>query len=584
MFKQRVFITTLALLLTACGEPVQLAPDAVLPDGGVYQGSVRDGLFDGKGTLKYSSGAYYDGHFDSGLYHGQGIRVFSNGSRYEGQFVEGKMTGNASFTTDNYEYVGGFNDGKFEGHGKINYKNGVVYEGEFLNSLYHGKGVLKNADGSHYEGEFNNNYYDGLGKASYENGAVYEGQFKAGMYQGPGRYSIDEAWYEGEFVDNQLSGESEYLDAQGNRYTGQASEWRAHGEGELVMADGSVLKGLFEYGALEGAGEKTAADGSHYQGNFEYNEYEGKGVLRNEDGSIYDGEFSYGRYHGQGVLTTTDAESGETTLAQGRWRRGKLAFNSVTGEREHSQAGLALENHQTLLASSLTKLKEGDDQTNIYFLGVAGDGSQSVFRRELEFVSQQIENRYQTQDRSVLLINHHDSATLYPMATRRSIGSSIAEIGKKMDTDDDVLFMYLSSHGSTNHDLYLNHDSIRLPDISPQELKVMLDESKIKWRVIMVSACYAGGFIAELENDHTMLMTAADAQSTSFGCSDESEMTYFGKAFFREVFSKESNIELSNGFAKAKEIVQQWEAEQELEPSNPMISAPKAISKKMAEF
>ena len=35
MFKQRVFITTLALLLTACGEPVQLAPDAVLPDGGV---------------------------------------------------------------------------------------------------------------------------------------------------------------------------------------------------------------------------------------------------------------------------------------------------------------------------------------------------------------------------------------------------------------------------------------------------------------------------------------------------------------------------------------------------------------------
>lgn len=100
----------------------------------------------------------------------------------------------------------------------------------------------------------------------------------------------------------------------------------------------------------------------------------------------------------------------------------------------------------------------------------------------------------------------------------------------------------------------------------------------------MVSACYAGGFISELEDDYTLIMTAADAESTSFGCSDESEMTYFGKAFFSEVFSKVKDIELTKAFAKAKELVLKWEDEQELDASNPMISAPNAIVEKMAAF
>lgn len=583
MFKN-LLVVSLIFVLASCGEPIQLSPDAILPDGGVYQGEIKNGLFNGHGTLKYSSDSYYDGLFKNGEYHGEGTRVFSSGSRYEGDFFEGEMTGQASYTTDSYHYVGGFNEGKFEGLGKIIYDSGIVYEGEFFNSLYHGNGVFEASDGSRYEGEFKDNYYDGLGKVVYQNENVYQGQFKAGQYHGQGRYSLEGAWYEGEFLDNKLSGDGEYLDAQGNRYKGQVSEWLAHGEGELTLAEGAILKGNFEHGFLEGKGEKRAVDGSHYVGTFQYSEFDGVGVLTNADNSVYDGEFSYGKYHGQGVLTSTDSETGKEQVVEGQWRNGELTYNALTGERKHAQAELALESHQALLEKSLSALKAGDDATNIYFLGVAGDGSQSVFRRELEFVSQQIEKRYQSEDRSVLLINHHDTAQLYPMATSRSIESAISSLGEKMDNDDDVLFMYLSSHGSKNHDFYLNHDSIRLPDLAPQELKAMLDEAKIKWRVIMVSACYAGGFISELENDHTLLMTAADAENTSFGCSDESEMTYFGKAFFREVFSKNEHIALTDAFNLAKELVLKWEEEQDLDASNPMISAPNEIVKKMGAF
>lgn len=183
-----------------------------------------------------------------------------------------------------------------------------------------------------------------------------------------------------------------------------------------------------------------------------------------------------------------------------------------------------------------------------------------------------------------MLVNHHDTAELYPMATSRSIASAISAIGQKMEINDDVLFMYLTSHGAASHDFYLNHDSIRLPAISPKELKMMLDTSKVKWRVIMVSACYSGGFIAELEDEHTLVMTAADEKSQSFGCSEESEMTYFGKAFFREIFSNNDGIDLVSAFSQAKDIILEWEKNQELDASNPMISAPQAIVKKMAEL
>lgn len=583
MFR-KLLLAPLIFVLVSCGEPIQLSPDAILPDGGVYQGETKNGLFHGHGTLKYSNGSYYEGLFKSGKFHGRGIRQFSNESRYEGDFFEGDMTGQASFSTTDYQYVGSFREGEFEGQGKISYNNGVVYEGEFLNSLYHGVGVSDSAEGGRYEGEFKENYYHGKGEIVYKDGSVYRGQFEAGQYQGQGRFSAEEIWYEGEFVDNQFSGKGEYQDARGNRYAGLTNEWLAHGEGELILADGATMKGVFEYGSLEGRGEKKLADGGYYKGDFQYNEFDGSGVLTNADGSVYDGEFSYGKYHGQGVLKSVDPKTGAKKIIEGRWRNGKLAYNATNGERQHAQADLALENHQALLAQSLSSLRAGDGATNVYFLGVAGDGSQSVFRRELEFVSQQIETRYQTQNRSVLLINDHDTARVYPMATSRSIASAISSVGEKMDNEDDVLFMYLSSHGSSDHDLYLNHDSIRLPDLAPQELKAMLDAANIKWRVIMVSACYAGGFISELEDEHTLLMTAADAESTSFGCSDESEMTYFGKAFFSEVFSKNQGITLGDAFTLAKDLVLKWEKEQGLDASNPMISAPHEIIEKMAAF
>lgn len=463
--------------------------------------------------------------------------------------------------------------------------DGSRYQGELRNGLLHGQGTLLLVNDDVYKGEFKSGLYHGHGKLSYKNGSVYEGEFSAGEFSGAGRFSMDQSWYEGIFENGELLGDAKYIDYYGNQYQGQVANWYANGIGVMTTEDGAVLSGTFESGMLEGQGQKTQTDGGIYNGHFSYGEYQGEGVLTHADKSVYEGEFSNGTYHGKGTLTKSKADSDEVDVFKGLWKHGELMFDEITGTQKPDQAELALERHQLLLNTHLLNLKDTDSmRSNVYFLGIAGDGTQSVFRREVEYVSNIVSQRYDTQERSISLINHHDSAEIYPMATSRSIAAAINAVADKMDIEEDVLFVYLTSHGSKDHEFSLAHDRIRLSNLPAESLASMLRKANIKWKVIFVSACYSGGFIPELDDETTMVITAADSENTSFGCSEESEMTYFGKALFKEVLSKNTDMDLVEAFKRAKKIIKKWEKNEELDPSNPSISAPKAIVKKLRKL
>ena len=64
-----------------------------------------------------------------------------------------------------------------------------------------------------------------------------------------------------------------------------------------------------------------------------------------------------------------------------------------------------------------------------------------------------------------------------------------------MDKDQDILFLYLTTHGSADHVLSFDQSGMDLPDLSADELGQVLDDSGIKWKVVVLSACYSGGFI-----------------------------------------------------------------------------------------
>ena len=94
-------------------------------------------------------------------------------------------------------------------------------------------------------------------------------------------------------------------------------------------------------------------------------------------------------------------------------------------------------------------------------------------------------------------------------------------------------------------------------ELTPQEVAATLDSEGIKNRVVIVSACYSGIFVPPLANDNTIVLTAADAKNTSFGCAPERDWTYFGDAFFRQ--SLRPGRDFQRAFDNARVLIQGWE-------------------------
>ena len=170
-------------------------------------------------------------------------------------------------------------------------------------------------------------------------------------------------------------------------------------------------------------------------------------------------------------------------------------------------------------------------------------------------MKQEFDQRFATKGRSVALANGK-SASL-PMASVSTIGEALGTIAERMDRDEDILFVFLTSHGTTTHELKLHQPGFALRDLPAAELGRMLRRSGIRWKVVVVSACYSGGFIDSLRDDNTLVITAARYDRSSFGCTDDAQMTYFGRAFFKEALPKSRTFQ--EAFAKADELVADWE-------------------------
>ena len=116
-----------------------------------------------------------------------------------------------------------------------------------------------------------------------------------------------------------------------------------------------------------------------------------------------------------------------------------------------------------------------------------------------------------------------------------------------------------------------------MDSLNAGELRRVLDRAGIRHRVIAVSACYSGGWVAPLAGETTLVMTAADAQHTSYGCGKRSKLTFFGRALFDEQLRASHSFE--QAFTAAVPVIRQREIEAGKDDgfSNPQISVGEAI-------
>jgi cytochrome c oxidase subunit IV len=217
----------------------------------------------------------------------------------------------------------------------------------------------------------------------------------------------------------------------------------------------------------------------------------------------------------------------------------------------------------------------------VYFVGFAGDGDQAVFRREALYAAQVFGARFDSSQRSVLLINDIEDRDSYPLASVTGLAQTLKLMTARMNPDEDVLVLFLTSHGS-EEGLEVENGTLPLAQLSPADLHQALDDSGIRWRIVVVSACYAGVFLDELKTATTAVVTASDAEHSSFGCDADRDLTWFGEAFLKDALPGSDSLE--DAFHKAAELIGRRETAQHQVHSNPQLFIGSLMRAKLEEL
>jgi hypothetical protein len=224
----------------------------------------------------------------------------------------------------------------------------------------------------------------------------------------------------------------------------------------------------------------------------------------------------------------------------------------------------------TLLETQLAALEpERPGIVDLYFVGAATYALQETFLKELAVVKDLVAERFDASRRSIALVNHVSTLDSAPIATASNLKATLDHLGRTINPEEDVVMLFLSTHGYKDARLAFEMPPLSLAQLNPTMLSRMLADSGIKWKIIVISACYSGSFVEPLRDDHSLIITASDALHTSFGCEYESDITWFGQAYFNEGFR--STRSFLPAFALAREAVSQRERAEGKEPSNPQL-------------
>lgn len=217
-------------------------------------------------------------------------------------------------------------------------------------------------------------------------------------------------------------------------------------------------------------------------------------------------------------------------------------------------------------------------------LGVAGDGSEQVFRNEVLHLENLATRRLDAAGRVLVLANHPNTPVHrpLPLATEATLRKSLARIGKLMDPDEDLVLVYLTSHGTEDHRFLLRRPGVFERLLEPARLRAALDDAGIRHRVVVISACYSGGFAAELEDPDTLVLMAARHDRPSFGCGNDSVATYFGRAWLVDGLNR--TVDFEQAFELARTAIRNRERAEDLLPSLPQVERGSRIDRTLAAW
>ncbi|WP_084584382.1 C13 family peptidase [Sphingomonas azotifigens] len=232
---------------------------------------------------------------------------------------------------------------------------------------------------------------------------------------------------------------------------------------------------------------------------------------------------------------------------------------------------------QRRLAGALAALQpERKGVVDAYVLSVALD-SDPVFAREARESGRVLARRYDAEGRTLVLAGPDGrGAPALPAGSVTSLTLALARIAEVMDRNQDVLVLYVTSHGAPDIGLAYHDGDQGFGVVPPARLAALLDGLGIRNRLLLLSACYSGAFVKRLMSDTTAILTAASATRSSFGCRAENDWTFFGDALVNHALRKAQP--LADAAAEARKTIIGWERAGRLDPSMPQVTIGDAVA------
>lgn len=260
----------------------------------------------------------------------------------------------------------------------------------------------------------------------------------------------------------------------------------------------------------------------------------------------------------------------------------------------------ALSDQSTLLEKQLAALEPRRKGKRNYFIVTYGsDDAQDVFMKEALFARSTLEKKLDAAGHVLTLINNpamlndfplasvngvkrmfqyllakheaqvekKDAAkapekTRYPLATVTNLYQAVKALGSKADPLQDVLVLYLTSHGGRDSTISVQLSGVPLRQLTAEQLKHIVTDSGFKWKILVISACFSGSFVDSLKDDNTLIITSSREDRVSYGCGKDDRLTYFGRAFLEEALPQASSF--ITAYEMARESIEHREDDERI--------------------
>jgi Peptidase C13 family len=231
------------------------------------------------------------------------------------------------------------------------------------------------------------------------------------------------------------------------------------------------------------------------------------------------------------------------------------AFGAVEGALSPAEAADQVELTARAL-SSIAPQRRGVVDTYVLSVSFWND---PVFENEAREAAAVLGRRFDAAERTIVLSAGRGAGIkrVYPNASPNNFQAALGKIGRTIDPNEDLVVVFFTSHGGPDGAVAVQEKNRMYGALRPAHLRASLAAAGIRRQVVIVSACFSGNFILPFSDPNSVILTAAAADKTSFGCEPSRDWTYFGDAFFNHALRGGDALVAS--YDDALSVIANWE-------------------------